>query len=119
MLEPYQAAFTAPASPPPPPSRPLGPIINIHSTSDLTLDDERIGGSKDNPQPGCSTNYHYMEYNGGDWRDSGDNMLSRSPSMLSFKPLDPSRKVKSAVDLVSLVMREQMPSKSHFSATNV
>ena len=125
MLEPYQAAYNAPISPPAPPPRPLGPCINIQSTSDITIDDEDLN----EPVAGCSK--ISMEHRGSDWIGQNPTNLgfggfggtleepSRSPSMISVRSLNPARRVKSAVDLVSLVMQEQMASKPHFSATNV
>ncbi|XP_064105485.1 uncharacterized protein LOC135214927 [Macrobrachium nipponense] len=114
MLEPYQPAYTAPSPPPPRPTpAQLGPCININiqSTSDLTLcEGGAVGGRYDWGAP---------EIYGRGSLAGGYLGLSRSPSALSVKNLDPQRKVKSAVDLVSLVMQEKMSSGLHLAATNV
>ncbi|XP_053639636.2 uncharacterized protein [Cherax quadricarinatus] len=111
MLEPYQPAYTAPVVPPRPPPPPLGPCINIQSTSDLTLaDGGAVGGRYDWGAP---------ESYGRGSLASGYLGMDRSPSCLSVRTLNPQRKVKSAVDLVSLVMQEKMSSSMHLSATNV
>ncbi|XP_066986565.1 uncharacterized protein [Macrobrachium rosenbergii] len=113
MLEPYQPAYTAPSPPPRPTPAQVGPCININiqSTSDLTLcEGGAVGGRYDWGAP---------EIYGRGSLAGGYLGLSRSPSALSVKNLDPQRKVKSAVDLVSLVMQEKMSSGLHLAATNV
>lgn len=111
MLEPYQPAYTAPVVPPRPPPPPLGPSINIQSTSNLTLTEGGVLGSRyDLAGP---------EHYGRGSLASGYLGMDRSPSCLSVKTLNPQRKVKSAVDLVSLVMQEKMSSSLPFSATDV
>ncbi|XP_068223383.1 uncharacterized protein [Palaemon carinicauda] len=115
MLEPYQPAYTAPSPPPRPTPAQVGPCININiqSTSDLTLcEGGAVGGRYDWGAP---------EIYGRGSLAGGYLGLSRSPSALSVKNLDPQRKVKSAVDLVSLVMQERnlMSSGLHLAATNV
>ncbi|MPC21795.1 hypothetical protein E2C01_014794 [Portunus trituberculatus] len=111
MLEPYQPAYTAPVVPPRPPPPPMGPSINIQSTSDLTMTEGGAFGSRyDLASP---------EHYGRGSLASGYLGIERSPSCLSVKTLNPQRKVKSAVDLVSLVMQEKMSSNLSFTATNV
>ncbi|XP_050716789.1 uncharacterized protein LOC126998789 isoform X2 [Eriocheir sinensis] len=111
MLEPYQPAYTAPVVPPRPPPPPLGPCINIQSTSDLTLTEGGALGSR--------YDLAGSELYGRGSLASGYLGMARSPSCLSVRTLNPQRKVKSAVDLVSLVMQEKMSSNLNFGATNV
>ncbi|XP_042218255.1 proline-rich receptor-like protein kinase PERK1 [Homarus americanus] len=111
MLEPYQPAYTAPEVPPRPPPPPLGPFINIQSTSDLTLTDGGAAGGRHD--------WGAPESYGRGSLASGYLGMERSPSCLSVRTLNPQRKVKSAVDLVSLVMQEKMSSNIHLAATNV
>ncbi|XP_071516352.1 uncharacterized protein [Panulirus ornatus] len=111
MLEPYQPAYTAPVVPPRPPPPPVGPCINIQSTSDLTLTEGGAAGGR--YDWGAPENY------GRGSLASGYLGMDRSPSCLSVRTLNPQRKVKSAVDLVSLVMQEKMSSSVHLAATNV
>lgn len=116
MLEPYQPAYTAPpVAPPRPTPQPLGPSINIQSTSDLTLTDVGAGGASSSRWDwGAPESYGRGSLAGGYLG------MDRSPSCLSVNMLNPQRKVKSAVDLVSLVMQEKMSTSSvHLSATNV
>ncbi|XP_063587571.1 uncharacterized protein LOC134764834 [Penaeus indicus] len=109
MLEPYQPAYTAPV-PPPRPAPQVGPCINIQSTSDLALAES--GSASGRCEWGVPGSYGRGSLAGGYLG------MSRSPSCLSVRQLDPTRKVKSAVDLVSLVMQEKMASNMHI-ATNV
>lgn len=111
MLEPYQPAYTAPVVPPRAPPPPVGPCINIQSTSDLTLTEGGATGGR--YDWGAPENY------GRGSLASGYLGMDRSPSCLSVRTLNPQRKVKSAVDLVSLVMQEKMSSSVHLAATNV
>ncbi|XP_045593271.1 uncharacterized protein [Procambarus clarkii] len=111
MLEPYQPAYTAPVVPPRPPPPPMGPCINIQSTSDLTLTEGGAAGGR--------YDWGAPESYGRGSLASGYLGLDRSPSCLSVRTLNPQRKVKSAVDLVSLVMQEKMSSSIHLAATNV
>lgn len=116
MLEPYQPAYTAPpVAPPRPTPQPLGPSINIQSTSDLTLTEVGAGGASTSRWDwGAPESYGRGSLAGGYLG------MDRSPSCLSVNMLNPQRKVKSAVDLVSLVMQEKMSTSSvHLSATNV
>lgn len=109
MLEPYQPAYTAPVQPPRPTPQ-VGPCINIQSTSDLALAES--GSASGRCEWGVPGSYGRGSLAGGYLG------MSRSPSCLSVRQLDPTRKVKSAVDLVSLVMQEKMASNMQI-ATNV
>lgn len=88
----------------------VGPCINIQSTSDLALAES--GSASGRCEWGVPGSYGRGSLAGGYLG------MSRSPSCLSVRQLDPTRKVKSAVDLVSLVMQEKMASNMHI-VTNV
>lgn len=88
----------------------VGPCINIQSTSDLALAES--GSASGRCEWGVPGSYGRGSLAGGYLG------MSRSPSCLSVRQLDPTRKVKSAVDLVSLVMQEKMASNMQI-ATNV
>lgn len=135
MLEPYQPAYTAPeAASPPRPAHQPPPYINIHSTSSLSLNE----GFRRSSTPEWSAaqtheasdnfdsrvEFSRCPFGGPTFVGTTQSMslgVERSPSTFMMAPLTQQRRVRSAVDLVSLVMQEKLAqsSSNSFTATNV